>query len=104
DAAVTLEPEEVLGGAVEEGAVVGDRDEAAGERLEVLLQRDERGDVEVVRGLVEEEDVGGAHEDAEEVEPPPLAAREEPDGRVLLLRREEEPVEHLARRDDGAVG
>jgi hypothetical protein len=46
--------------AVEEPAVVGDDHGAAGKVQQRLLERPERIDVEVVRGLVEQEQVAAA--------------------------------------------
>ena len=61
-----------------DGALVG---------VERLLERLARLDVEVVRGLVEHEQVGAAGDERREREPPPLAAREHADLAVDLLLR-----------------
>src|SRR5215204_7020586 len=60
DFTVALEGEDVRGDAVEEPAVVADDDGAAGEVFERLLERAHGVHVEVVRRLVEEEDVGAS--------------------------------------------
>src|SRR5690606_23831555 len=58
DAAVALEREDVRRDAVEEPAVVRDDDGAAREIEQRLLERAQRLDVEVVRRLVEQQQVG----------------------------------------------
>jgi hypothetical protein len=55
--AVALEGQDVRGDAVQEPAIVADDDGAAGEVEQGLLERAQRVHVEVVRGLVEEEQV-----------------------------------------------
>ena len=55
--AVAFECEHVRGDPVQEPAVVGDDDGAAGEREQRLLERAQGVDVEVVRRLVEQQDV-----------------------------------------------
>src|SRR4051794_25702502 len=57
DAALAFEREDVRRDAVEEPAVVRDDDGAAGEGLQRFFQRAHRIDVEIVRRLVEQEDV-----------------------------------------------
>ncbi len=61
--------------------------------LEHLLQLLARLDVEVVRRLVEEEQVHLRVDQARELQPALLAARERPDRAVEILAGEEEPVE-----------
>ena len=73
--AVAFEDEEMVHNLVHEVAVVADNDDAALEVLQVLLQNLQRSDVEVVRGLVEDKEVGALHEHSTEVEPALLAAR-----------------------------
>jgi hypothetical protein len=58
EAAAAVELQDPAGHVVEEVAIVGDRDDGALVLLEVLLQPGHRLGVEVVRGLVEEEQVG----------------------------------------------
>ena len=60
DVAVALEREDVRRDAIEEPAIVADHHRAARELLEAVLERTQRVDVEVVRRLVEEQDVAGA--------------------------------------------
>ena len=83
DLAVALEREDVRRDAVEEPAVVADDDGAAGEGLERLFERAQRVDVEVVRRLVEQEQVAAALQHLREVHAVALAAREIP--HLLLL-------------------
>ena len=61
---------------VEQRAVVRDEQHRARERLERRLERLAALDVEVVRRLVEDEEVRAARDDEREREPAPLAARE----------------------------
>ncbi len=58
NAAAAVEFEDPLGGVVEEVAVMGDRDDGAGEVLQELLQPFDRLGVEVVGRLVEQQHVG----------------------------------------------
>src|SRR6516225_3613082 len=83
DVAVALERQNVRGDAVEEPAVVADDDGAAGKILERLLERAQRVDVEIVRGLVEQQHIGARLEHLGEMHSVPLAARER--GDFLLL-------------------
>src|SRR6201999_2148425 len=89
---VALEPEPVRAALpgqdvrrdpVEEPAVVGRDDRAAGELQERVLQARQGLDVEVVGGLVEQEQVAALLEGEREVHPVPLAAGH--DARRLLL-------------------
>ena len=73
DLAVALEGEDVGRDPVQEPAVVADDDDAAGEGLEAGLQRPERVDVEVVRGLVQQQRVAAGLEQLGQVDPVPLA-------------------------------
>ena len=81
--AVALEGEDVGGDAVEEPAVVADHHRAAGEGQQRLLERAQRVDVEVVGGLVEQQQVAAALEQLGQVDAVALAAREVAD--LLLL-------------------
>ncbi len=80
---------------VHEAAVVGDDQELAGPGREEALQPADRGDVEVVARLVEEEHLIVADQHLGQVEPDLVAAREL--GRPLLqvVRLEPEPHEDL---------
>src|SRR5450756_2487126 len=71
--------------AVQEPAVVRDDHGAARELEQRVLERTERLDVEVVRRLVEQQQVAAELEGERQVEPVPLAAGEDP-GRLLLVR------------------
>ena len=73
---VALEHQQVRRDAVEEPAVMADDHRAAGEALERVLERAQRVDVEVVRGLVEQQQVGAAAQQLGEVQAVALAARE----------------------------
>src|SRR5512143_2601149 len=75
DLAVPLEREHVRGDAVEEPPVVADDDRAAAEGEERLLERAQRVDVEVVRRLVEEEEVAALLQRPRQVQTVHLAAR-----------------------------
>ena len=75
---------------VEEVAVVGDHADGAGKLLERRLERLDRVDVEVVRRLVEHEQVRLGEHQQQQLEPRPLAAGEELVRPPHLLVREEE--------------
>src|ERR1035437_6889094 len=100
DLAVALEREHVRRDAVEEPAVVADDDGAAAEREERLFERAKRVDVEVVRGLVEEQQVAAPLERPREMEAVHLAAREVRDelllvGALEVVHRAEGAARHL---------
>ena len=83
---------------VEQRAVVRDEQHRAGERLERGLERLAALEVEMVRRLVEDEEVRARRDDDREREPPPLAAGER--GDRLLVRvpaGEEEAAEQRLR-------
>src|SRR5581483_9336997 len=82
---------------LEEPAVVRDEDHRRVERRELALEPLEVRDVEVVRRLVEEEQVGIAAQRARERGTRQLAAGERPQRPVEILRRETEPA-HDRRR------
>ena len=83
--------------AVHELAIVRGEDERAVVVLEERLEPDDRLDVEMVRGLVEEHRVGAHQEDAGEGDAHLPAARERADVAVHRLLREAETGEDLAR-------
>ncbi len=98
-----LEVEHVIGGAVEEGPVVTHDQHAAGKIAQVSLEPLSGLEVEVVGGLVQEEQVSRCHQLAGETKPAPLAAAQ---GVDLLSPRpvgiESQALEH--RRDPGVDG
>ena len=106
-----LDRDRPLGDRVEERAVMGDEEHRAGERLERRLERLAALEVEMVRRLVEDEEVGARGDDHRERESPPLAAREHGDLLLLLgVAREEELAQEVlrlgtceSRHRDGAV-
>ena len=77
---------------LEEPAVVGDEDDGRVDRLELALEPLEVLDVEVVRRLVEQEQVGAARERASERGARQLAARERPERAVEVVVGEPEPA------------
>ena len=89
---VALEGEDVRRDAVEEPAIVGDHDGAAGEVEQRLLERAQRVDVEVVRRLVEQQHVAAALQQLREVDAVALAARELADRLLLVAAAEVEPA------------
>ena len=108
--------------AVEEPAVVRDHHHTAAELLQSLLQRTERRDIEVVRRLVEKEQVAAARQELREMHAVALAAGKDADllllfgsaeveaaavGAAVHHRRSRELHELAAARDrlvDGLVG
>jgi hypothetical protein len=87
---VAVEAEDDVGDAVEHVAVVGDEDEGSLEFEEGFFEDLEGGDVEVVGGLVEHEEVGGLEHKAGDEDAAALAAAEALDGLVELVAGEEE--------------
>ncbi len=85
-----VETEDRGGDAVEQVAVVGDEDERAGEVEEIFFEDFKGGDVEVVGGLVEEEDVGGFEHELGDEDAGSFTAGKIADGLVELLAGEEE--------------
>ena len=92
---IAFEHEEVVHHFVHEIAVVAHHNEAALELGKVVLQDLQRDDVEVVGGLVEDEEVGGSHQHRAEVESAFLASAELAHVVVLLLGFEEEMLQEL---------
>ncbi len=89
---------------LEERAVVADHEHGGVELAEVVLQPAGGLEIEVVGGLVEQEDVGRRHQLARQAEAAPLAAAqsvERPEARVVGI--EAEPVEHRVDAGGDAV-
>ena len=59
---------------------MGHGDHRPGEGLQIGLQNGQGGHVQVVGGLVQQQDVGGLHEHRQQVQPPALPAGELADG------------------------
>ncbi len=68
-----------------------DQHQGAGEVEQCFLKNLERGNVEVVGRLVEDEDVGGLEHQASDQDTRAFPATEPFDGLIELLAREEEP-------------
>ena len=105
---VALEREDVRRDAVEEPAIVGDHDRAAGEVEQRVFERAQRVDVEIVRRLVEQQHVAAAREQLREVHAVALAAGEIADALLLVAALEVEPRHvlprvHLALAEDDVV-
>src|SRR5687767_9507362 len=90
DLRVALEGEDVRRDAVDEPAVVADDDRAACEVEERVLERAQRVDIEVVRRLVEQEQVAAGLQELGEVHAVAFAAREVADALLLILAAEVE--------------
>ena len=80
---------------VEELAVVGNDHDAASVGFQVILKPQERFEVQVVGGLVEQEEIGLLHEEAGEVGAHHPAAAEFAGGAVKVLFAETEAGEYL---------
>ena len=76
---------------------------AAAEVLEEVLQHRQGLNVEVVGGLIEQQNVGGLDQQAAEVQPPPFAAGELANRLVLLGGREQEALQQLRGREGAAI-
>ncbi len=90
--AAAVESEDDGGDAVEQITVVGDQDERALEFEQGFFEDLEGGNVEVVGGLVEQENVGGLKHEARDEDAGALASAEAADGLVELLGGEEKTV------------
>src|SRR6478735_3759705 len=91
--AALVELEDPLGDVVQEVPVVGDGDDGAGVLLEVLLEPEHALGVEVVGGLVEEQQVGRLEEELAEGDAALLTTGQ--DGDVRVRRRAAERVHRL---------
>ena len=105
---VALEGEDVRRDAIEEPAVVADHHRATREREQRVLERPQRVDVEVVRRLVEEQDVAPAAQHPGQQHPVALPARELADLLLLVAALEAEARDvgaavDLATADDESV-
>ena len=89
--------QDARGDAVDEMPVVRDEEDGAGVVLERVGERLDGAHVEVVGGLVEEQEVGVADEQGEQAEAAALAAREHLDALLDLVGAELEAAEELAR-------
>ena len=69
DLRIALESEDVRSHAIEEPAIVRDDDRASGEILQRFLQRRQGVDVEIVRRLVEQQNVGGSRNEKPRLAP-----------------------------------
>ena len=99
DPPVALEGKNAGADAVEEIAVVAHDEHDTGEGDERLLQHAQRVQVEVVRGLVEDEKVAALLEDARQQQPAALAAGKELHGQREPVIGEEEALEIGAQRE-----
>ncbi len=93
DALAAVELEDPAGDVVEEVAVVGDRDDRALVLGQVLLEPGDRLGVEVVGGLVEQQQVGRAQQQPAERHAPALAAGER--AHVGVRRRQAQGVHRV---------
>ena len=69
------------------------------EVIQVVLQDLQRLDVQIVRGLVQDQHVGRLHQHPQQIQPPLLAARQLGDRRVLLALNEQKALAHRRRCD-----
>ena len=97
DRAPAVELEDGRRQRLEEPAVVGDEDHRGVDRAQQLLEPLDRLDVEVVGGLVEQQEVGLRGERAAERGPRELAARERRQGPVEVGVGEPEPPDDRGR-------
>ena len=88
---VALEREHMRRDPIEEPAVVADHDDAAGEVEQRFLEGAKGIDVQVVGGLVEQQQVAAAPEELGQVHAIPLAAAERSHLALLLAALEVEP-------------
>ena len=88
--AVAIEAEDLRRDAIEHVAVVGNEDEGAAEIEEILFEGLERGDIEVVGGFVQKEEVGFLEHEAGDLDAGAFAAGEFGDGLFELIEAEAE--------------
>ena len=93
-----------VGQSVQREPVVGCDHDGPGEPVEVVLEHGQRVEVEVVGGLVEQQDVRSGDEQVQERDPPPLAAGQPPDLGALEGPVEPEPLGELAGGQGRPVG
>ena len=89
--------------AVEELAVVADQHQHAGVFQQPLLQPQHRVQVEVVGGLVEQQQVAGRHQRARQIEPGAPAAGKSGHRARMGFRREAQPVQQPSCTRRGVV-
>jgi hypothetical protein len=94
---LVVDVENVRDHGVEEPLVVRNDESAAGVSAEELLEPADGENVEVVRGLVQEEDVGAADQDLREENPQLEPAREGRERRAVRADGDAEPFEDGAR-------
>ena len=98
-----LEVRHVIDHGVEEIAVMGDQQQRAGIALEPLLQPEDGVEVEVVGRLVEQQQLGRAHQRLGQIQAHAPATGEVADAPVHLLAGETQAGQQLARTRIGAV-
>src|SRR5689334_12147733 len=95
---LSLDRKQALRDRVEKRAVVRDQEHRSRKRVERGLEGLAALEVEVVRRLVEYEEVGAGGHDERQRQPPPLTARERDDGLLVRLpAREQEAAEQVLR-------
>ena len=99
-----LDRDDPVGHGVEQRAVVRDEEHRPRERLERGLERLAALEVEVVRRLVEDEEVRARRDEQREREPPPLAAGERRDRLLVRLPAGEEEAAEQRSAPAGAAG
>ena len=95
DRAVGLDGEDVVAHPVEEVPVVACDHHGAVPCVEVILKCVERVEVQVIRRLVKDEQVGRLHEDEQELKTSSLSAREISDRCLLFFSSELEEFQEL---------
>ena len=99
-----VEVQRDAGGGVEKLAVVADHQQRAFEALEPAFEPDEGVQVQVVGGLVEQQQVGRTHQRAGQLQAHAPATRKAVDGRVELLNLEAQPHQQGLRTRAGIEG
>ncbi len=98
-----LDVDDAIGDAVEELAIVGDEQQRAGVLAQPRLEPQDGVEVEMVGGLVEQQQVGAAHERARHVEAHAPAAGELGHGARLVGHAEAEAVHQRGGAGAGVV-
>jgi len=100
---LVLDVQRDVGHGVQKLPVVADHDHGALVAFEPRLQPDQRVQVQVVGGLIEQQQVGRAHQRPRQLQPHPPAARKAVDGLVELVGPETEAEDQRLGTRNGVV-
>ncbi|MNE31026.1 hypothetical protein D3C80_1245710 [compost metagenome] len=99
-----LERDQLINGAVEEITVMRYRENYTGELIQIIFQYRQRTDIQVICRLIQQQHIGRAHENTQQVQPSFFAAGQLGDWCPLHRRREQETFQHLTGGNHATVG